>query len=98
MAYSRSKLAIVLSTVHLAEKLRETCPKMRIVSIHPGVVRTGLAQNHQCACGIFYIPFLIMYPLYYLISKSTWEGAQTTLYAIHETTEKLKSGGYYSDC
>jgi NAD(P)-dependent dehydrogenase (short-subunit alcohol dehydrogenase family) len=26
MAYSRSKLAIVLSTIHLAEKLRESCP------------------------------------------------------------------------
>jgi hypothetical protein len=50
-------------------------------------VRTALAMNHQCACGIFYIPFLIVYPIYYLLSKSPWEGAQTTLHTIHEDTQ-----------
>lgn len=98
VAYSRSKLAIVLTTYHLANLLKEEMPALRIVSLHPGAVRTQLAYSHHLTCGYYFIPFMIVYPIYRFVSKDANEGAQTTLYAVHESTDKLQTGGYYSDC
>ena len=68
------------------------------MSLHPGVVRTTLAKNHHLACGIFYVSFILTYPLYWFGTKNVNEGAQTSLYTIFEETSNLKSGGYYADC
>ena len=37
-----------------------------------------------------------MFPFYWLISKSAWQGCQTTL---HTTlSEDVENGAYYADC
>ncbi len=37
-------------------------------------------------------------PLVYLTTKSSKEGAQTTLYTVLEDKEKILPGEYYADC
>lgn len=39
---------------------------------------------------------LIVFPLWWLFSKSSYEGCQTTLYTL--LSDGVESGEYYSDC
>lgn len=98
MAYSRSKLAIVLSTLQLAEKLKQQYPSFRVASVHPGAVRTSLSRSHRLTHGILNLVYIVLFPFYWLATKDASEGSQTSLHIIFEETAKLKSGGYYSDC
>jgi hypothetical protein len=40
----------------------------------------------------------LIYPLIYLITKNSLQGAQNTLYTVLEDKEKLVPGEYYMDC
>lgn len=40
----------------------------------------------------------LFYPLWFLFTKNSKEGAQTSLYTVLEDKEKLVPGEYYSDC
>lgn len=40
----------------------------------------------------------IVSPLYYLMTKNAYQGAQTTLYTVYEDSTKLTKGEYYADC
>ncbi|KAM6170930.1 retinol dehydrogenase 12 isoform 1-T1 [Erethizon dorsatum] len=87
-AYCHSKLANVLFTRELAKRLQGT--GVTTYAVHPGVVSSGLIRHSFLLC--------LLWRLFSLFLKSTWEGAQTSLHcALAEGLEPL-SGKYFSDC
>ncbi|XP_051538357.1 retinol dehydrogenase 12, like isoform X1 [Myxocyprinus asiaticus] len=88
-AYSQSKLANILFTRSLAKRLEGT--GVTAYSLHPGVVQTELwrhlSKPQQAAMWIIK-PF----------TKSSVQGAQTTIYCAVDPEIETESGKYYSDC
>ena len=87
-AYGRSKLANILFTRHLARRLAGT--GVTANALHPGVVRTQIAQRNLFAKVIGQ---LIMWAIAVPASK----GAQTSVYLATSPEVEGKSGGYYQD-
>lgn len=88
-AYSQSKLANVLFTRLLAKKLTGT--GVTTYSLHPGVVQTDLWRHlnkAQQAVMWMVSPF----------TKTSVQGAQTSIYCAVAPELAKESGGYYSDC
>lgn len=82
MAYSRSKLYNVLFTDALAAKVGK---RGLVTSLHPGTVRTDVMReimDDGLKGKVLYILLLAVFPIWWLISKSAYEGCQTTLYTI----------------
>uniref|UniRef100_H3D810 Retinol dehydrogenase 12, like n=1 Tax=Tetraodon nigroviridis TaxID=99883 RepID=H3D810_TETNG len=88
-AYSQSKLANVLFTRSLAQRLEGT--GVTTYSLHPGVVQTDL-WRHLSGPEQFLMRFAKPF------SKNSVQGAQTTIYCAVEPSLEKESGGYYSDC
>ncbi|TWW70743.1 retinol dehydrogenase 12, like isoform X1 [Takifugu flavidus] len=88
-AYSQSKLANVLFTRSLAQRLKGT--GVTAYSLHPGVVQTEL-WRHLGGPEQFFLT--IAKPF----TKNSAQGAQTTIYCAVEPSLEKESGGYYSDC
>lgn len=95
-AYSASKMANVLFSQELAERLEKINLDSRAMSVHPGVVRTDLARYGLTSFQKTLVK--VLYPLIWLVTKNPHEGAQTTLYCILQDKSKLTNGGYYADC
>ena len=94
-AYARSKVSNILFTKELQRRLTESGSEGVSVALHPGAVRTELGRyfNWKVVLTVY-----AMFPLVWLVSKSAWQGAQTTLYTVLQQTEKLEKGAYYKDC
>lgn len=96
ISYSRSKLYNVLFTDALAERIGD---KGIAASLHPGVVRTELMRDMK-ADGlkgkIMSILMVVIYPVWWLFTKSSVEGSQTTLYTL--LSDDVENGAYYADC
>ncbi|XP_071751616.1 retinol dehydrogenase 12, like [Centroberyx gerrardi] len=88
-AYSQSKLANVLFTRSLAKRLQGT--GVTAYSLHPGVVQTELWRHLNG-------PQQLVMKMISPFTKSSVQGAQTTIYCAVEPTLETESGGYYSDC
>ncbi|XP_037306678.1 retinol dehydrogenase 14-like [Pungitius pungitius] len=92
-SYSRSKLANVLLTRELANKLQGT--GVTAYSLHPGVIRTELGRHFRPSMSLWkriaYTPLTFFF-------KSPTQGAQTTIYCAVEQSLQNESGLYYSDC
>lgn len=88
-AYSQSKLANVLFTRSLAKRLQGT--GVTTYSLHPGVVQTDLWRHLS---GPQQFVMKVVSPF----TKSSTEGAQTTIFCAVEPALENESGGYYSDC
>ncbi|XP_062335553.1 retinol dehydrogenase 12 isoform X2 [Osmerus eperlanus] len=86
-AYGQSKLANVLSTRSLAKRLRGT--GVSVFSLHPGVVRSDLWRHLNTGVQLAVKVFSIF-------SKTTVEGAQTSIYCAVQPGLEAESGGYYS--
>ncbi|XP_029546603.1 retinol dehydrogenase 12-like [Salmo trutta] len=80
-AYSQSKLANVLFTSSLAKSLQDTA--VTVYSLHPGIVQTDLHLNAPVMKMIS--PF----------TKTSVQGAQTTIYCAVAPELETESGGYY---
>jgi NAD(P)-dependent dehydrogenase (short-subunit alcohol dehydrogenase family) len=96
VSYSRSKFYNVLFTKALAEKMGR---RGLVAALHPGVVRTELMRELKgdgIKGQILKVLLVVVYPLWWLISKSSYEGAQTTLFTT--LSDKVENGSYYSDC
>jgi len=92
-AYAQSKLANVVFTKELQRRLEGT--GVKVVSLHPGVVRTELTRNLSTAQKIF---IYAIYPFWWFLSKDAKSGAQTSIYCALADHEELQGGQYYSDC
>lgn len=88
-AYSQSKLANVLFTRFLAKRLEGT--SVTVYALHPGVVQTELWRHlNRVQQGVMWMakPF----------TKTSVQGAQTTIYCAVAPELETESGKYYSDC
>ncbi|TRZ02621.1 hypothetical protein DNTS_018260 [Danionella cerebrum] len=88
-AYSQSKLANILFTRSLAKRLEGS--GVTAYALHPGVVQTDLWRHltkPQQAAMWFAKPF----------TKTSVQGAQTSIYCAVEPELSTESGKYYSDC
>ncbi|XP_043082349.1 retinol dehydrogenase 12 isoform X2 [Puntigrus tetrazona] len=88
-AYGQSKLANILCTRSLAKRLQGS--GVTVYSLHPGVVQSELFRNLSK-------PVQIAVKVFSPFTKSTVQGAQTTIYCAVEPKLDNESGGYYSDC
>ncbi|KAL4461058.1 hypothetical protein ABPG74_016530 [Tetrahymena malaccensis] len=95
LAYFQSKIANILFTIALQKNLDDQNLNGLSVSLHPGIVQTNLFRNLK---GLTKFLFWLISPLFNLIYNNSFEGAQTTLYCIHQNYKKLQKGSYYSDC
>ena len=93
LAYANSKLANVLFTKELANRLKDT--KVTTYSLHPGVVKTEVFRDVERVLGPFkYLMWLFIG----FFVKNSQEGAQTTIYCAVDEACAKESGLYYADC
>ena len=91
--YKHAKLANILFTKELQKRLQNDNTK--VVSVNPGMVRTDIGRDYDKKW--IYRTFLsVLYAI--KDTKTAQEGAQTYLYCALEDFDKLKAGGYYTDC
>ncbi|XP_077409869.1 retinol dehydrogenase 12, like isoform X1 [Vanacampus margaritifer] len=88
-AYAQSKLANVLFTRSLAKRLQGT--GVTAYSLHPGVVQTDLWRHLNG-------PQRFLMKLVSPFTKTSAQGARTSVYCAVEPALDRESGGYYSDC
>ncbi|KAK0133745.1 Retinol dehydrogenase 12 [Merluccius polli] len=88
-AYQQSKLANVLFTRSLAKKLEGT--GVTAYSLHPGVVQTELWRHLNG-------PQQTIIKMVSPFTKTSVQGAQTSIYCAVDPSLENESGGYYSDC
>lgn len=89
-AYTQSKLANVM----YANYLNHTHANITSYSVHPGMVRTQFANNS----GIFHLLDMLFYPIFYLLSKSPAQGAETSIYLASSPEVENQGGIYWFNC
>ena len=96
--YGNTKLANIYFTQYLAEKLATSHPSIKVSANHPGIVNTEInrfiSNYHFILKPIMYL----LHPFFWLFSKTSYVGAQTTLEYCYEDFQKLESGVYMQDC
>ncbi|XP_072153218.1 retinol dehydrogenase 12 isoform X1 [Bemisia tabaci] len=95
-AYARSKLAVILFTKKLSEKLRGL--DVTTYAVHPGFVQTGIFREIDTTIHPIVQRILESSMSRLLFLKSPWQGAQTTLHCALAERAGKESGLYYSDC
>jgi len=93
--YGQTKLANIYFSRLLQQKIDQSGLNGMSVSLHPGVVRTELTRYLR---PVLKALMVLVTPLYYLMTKSAKQGAQTTLHLVYEDESKLTKGEYYADC
>ncbi|XP_066583551.1 retinol dehydrogenase 12-like isoform X1 [Prorops nasuta] len=96
-AYARSKLANVLFTKELAQRLKEAnINSITVYALHPGVINTAAARNFFTAWfpGSGTIFQMFSQPF----TKTMEQGAQTTIYCSVDEEVGKESGEYYQEC
>lgn len=89
--YSKSKLANVLMVKELSRRLAGS--EITVNALHPGMIDTDINRDRP-----WIVQFFLQPPISDLYSKTTEEGAQTTIYlSVSEEVEKV-TGKYFADC
>ena len=94
-AYNQSKLANILFTKELSQRLTTNGQNISVYCLHPGVIYTNLFREFDRKYGVL-MKFVTVATWPFL--KSSKEGAQTTIYCATEETIANDTGKYYSDC
>jgi len=90
-AYTQSKLANVLHALNLSERLSGT--GVSAFSVHPGWIRSNLAQHAMP----LWVQNVLMRPFSGPLGMMSWEeGAQTTLHCLLDADAPQRSGAYFS--
>jgi NAD(P)-dependent dehydrogenase (short-subunit alcohol dehydrogenase family) len=79
---------------------------IRCFCVDPGLVRTPMLRSFLSFGSIWgLLMYLIMWPIWFIMLKSGWEGAQTILHCAMSPIDYSKRGeqgwtsaGYYRDC
>ena len=87
--YSFTKLIMIMFTIELAKRLRET--RVTANAVHPGIVRTPMMLQ---AKGVFRVVSYLALPF----SISPQKGASTSVYLASSPDVKGVSGGYFTRC
>ncbi|XP_076463726.1 retinol dehydrogenase 13-like [Babylonia areolata] len=93
-AYSQAKLANVLFTRALAERLRDT--GVTVNAVHPGAVDTELPRH--LALGRSTLARTLLRPFTWVLLKTPVQGAQTSLHCALSAQLEGVTGKYFSDC
>nr|CAD1835464.1 unnamed protein product [Ananas comosus var. bracteatus] len=91
-AYAFSKLANVLHTKELAERLKEIDANVTANCVHPGIVRTRLTRDREG-----FVTDLVFFLASKLL-KTIPQAAATTCYAATHPRVAGVSGKYFADC
>lgn len=90
-AYAQSKLANVLHAVELARRLEGT--GVTAYSVHPGWIRSNLAQH----MAPLWVQNVLLRPFSRPLGMVSWhEGAQTTLHCLLDDDAPNHNGAYFS--
>ncbi|KAK8957766.1 hypothetical protein KSP39_PZI001452 [Platanthera zijinensis] len=92
LAYALSKLAIVLHTMALAEKLKEMGANVTANCVHPGIVRTRLTRDREG-----FLTDLAFFMASRLL-KTIPQAAATACYAAANPLVAGVTGKYFADC
>lgn len=90
LAYGHSKLANVLFSLALAERLSGT--RVTSNALHPGVISTELSRNLSAVSRFAWNAYVA------LAGKTTEQGAATTCYVATSEALGNVSGRYFEDC
>lgn len=90
-SYNQSKLANTMYSNYL----NRTHANITSNSLHPGVVRTQITRTSSILNALFNT---ILYPIYYLLSKSPAQGAESTIYLASSPEVEGKGGMYWYNC
>lgn len=85
-AVGPTKLALILFTKKLAEKLKGT--GVTVNALHPGLVKSGLLDD---------VPWL-MRAMFHLLSTNAEKGARTSVYLATDDAVANTSGKLFADC
>jgi len=96
--YGNTKIANIFFTQYLAQKLEKSYPHIKVAAVHPGMVNTEFNRFMDNLPKVFYPLWIILFPIFWLISKNSFVGAQTTFVYCYEDFEKLENGVYLEDC
>ena len=95
-AYSKSKSANILFTSELQRRIDAAGTNGIVVSLHPGTVRTEIFDHIKWWQEL--LLKWVLWPVWWIYFKTSWEGAQTTLHTALEADDKLQKGCYYDEC
>jgi len=87
--YAQSKLANVLFTIELADRLKDS--GVTVVSLHPGFVKTEIGRNQNGFLG------MILKPIVFLFAKNSTQGAMTTIHCAINKDVPNHSGRYFNN-
>jgi retinol dehydrogenase-13 len=94
-AYARSKLA----NIYFSREMAKREPRIKVCSLDPGPTSTDfnryLIEGNPCCMYTF---LCCCMPLSWLVVKTPWWGAQTSLHCCLVPFSQLESGKYYQNC
>ena len=92
-AYRQSKLANVLFTIELADRLKDS--SVTCVSLHPGAVSTEIIRTAENSSFSSRLLAGIIRPIFSVFGKSPAQGALTTVHCATDDDVPNHSGAYY---
>jgi NAD(P)-dependent dehydrogenase (short-subunit alcohol dehydrogenase family) len=111
-ALGSAKLALMMTAQDLQrqfdkyQRSDKSITNIRCYCVDPGLVRTNMLRSFLSLGSIWgLLLYLVMWPIWFIVLKSAWEGAQTILHCAMSPIDYSQRGelgwtaaGYYRDC